>query len=340
MPFKTPHFWYMSPEKRSIMSMLLTPLSAFYQVGQCLNTALKPTHQIPIPVICVGNATAGGSGKTPTAIALHHLLIQCGCAQNPFFLTRGYGARDGSCRVIQNHEDAKRTGDEPKILASHSNTIISKNRYNGAKLAQAQGADCIIMDDGLQNPSLKKDVSLLVVDGGMGFGNRKTLPSGPLRQPLSAVLKNIDAIILIGDDKNAIQQDIPEDIPVFHASITIDTENAPAPSDDYIAFAGLGYPQKFLTTLEKHGYSVKNFHSFADHHPYTQEELTRLCEEAHMLHAQLITTEKDYMRIDEEYKPMISTLPISLKWHDEQALIDFLRPTFKKEHNTAVKEGK
>lgn len=326
MPFKTPSFWYpnTSKERKRIKEYVLYPLSAIYRAAHSVNMLMQAEKTVNIPVICIGNMTAGGSGKTPTAIAIHSVIEKELSFKNPCFLTRGYMAQNTETRRIEDHEPVQDTGDEPKILSSHCKTIISKNRYEGAKLALETGHDLIIMDDGYQNHTLKKDVSILVIDGNTGFGNMKTIPSGPLREPLDSGFKKADAIVFIGNDTGNIIRTIPQDIPVFKARIHADRCNI-NPSTKYLAFCGLATPSKFFDTLTNEKLNIVDHISFPDHHPYTESNVNDLIKKAESYDAKLITTTKDIVKIPRQYHDDIDTLPINLLFDNEQAVASFLK---------------
>lgn len=325
MPSKTPEFWYRQPQSDApFIERLLSPISSLYQLGHCININLKTPGDVSVPVICVGNVTVGGSGKTPTIIALQNLLQTESLYKKPFFLTRGYGAKDTSQRVISVHEPFSSAGDEPLLLRKHAETVLSPNRFQGAKLAQEHGADIILMDDGFQNNTLNKDISLLVIDGKYGFGNGKTLPAGPLREPISNAIRRAHAVIIIGEDKTNILNSIPNNTVVFHAHIEADISELDR-TNSYIGFAGLGLPEKFKDTLEQNEFKLAAFHAFADHHPYTDDDIQTLIDEAQSMNAALITTEKDYVRIPQKFKTQIKTLPIRLIWHNPQDIVSFLK---------------
>ena len=330
MPIKTPAFWYRPFESGApLIEQILSPLSTLYHFGHRLNLARYTTRKVPIPVICVGNVTAGGSGKTPTTIALHKLIKENKIFQTPYFLSRGYGGTSKThSRCIEDHDAAHDTGDEPLLLAKHSKTIISVNRYDGAKLAHDLGADCILMDDGFQNPGLYKDISCLVIDGETGFGNGKLLPAGPLREPPSDAFERADAIIMIGKDKRNIQKSIPTFLPVFHAHIKPSSLDSIDISSPYIAFCGLGRPEKFRDTLIGHNMNIIDFHSFSDHHSYTSKDIEKLIEKAKKKNARLITTEKDYQRIPEQCRQHVTYLSIELVWENEEAILAFFKNAF------------
>ncbi len=328
MPARPPKFWYRDNLSSSapIIEKILSPVSKIYQCVHRLNMHSGKTRKVSIPVICVGNVTVGGSGKTPVVIALKTLITKHNLFKNPYFLSRGYGgSQTTTARCITGHEDARDTGDEPLLLAYHSKTITSVNRHEGAKLAQSLGADCIIMDDGLQNFDLFKDISFLVIDGKAGFGNQKTLPAGPLREPVKTALKRANAAIIIGKDHNNVQAIIANQCPTFSAHIEPSNLNDIDLSQSYIGFAGLGHPKKFHETLQKYNINTLNFHEFPDHHPYSQKEITRLLEEAKRKNATPITTEKDYQRIPEQYRKSIKYLAIKLVWDNEENILNFLK---------------
>ncbi len=303
----------------------MTPLSIIYKLGHKLNLSKAITNTAPIPVICVGNITAGGSGKTPSIIALHKLIEKHKIYNAPYFLSRGYGGSEKSPRRISVHDDANETGDEPLLLASHSNTIISARRYDGAMLAYNMGADIVLMDDGFQNQSLYKDLSFIVINGKTGLGNGKMIPAGPLRESVEDALKRANAVIIIGDDESDIKTIIPKNIPVFKAYIkpsNIDKIDRDAP---YIAFAGLAHPQKFHDTLLENNINIASFHEFSDHHKFSPKEIDRLIKEAKDNGSKLITTEKDYMRIPDKYREFIEYFPIELVWKNEADILQLLR---------------
>jgi tetraacyldisaccharide 4'-kinase len=313
MVMRTPKFWY---QPRGILSILLAPLSWLYQLGDKINQALKPNaYKSPLPVICVGNATAGGGGKTPTVIALTKILSDYNIA----LLTRGYGGNITEPTIVdlKAHTTAQ-VGDEALLLAQHATTIICRNRAEGAKMAEQNNANIIIMDDGLQNNSLHKDITFLVIDRQIDFGNNKVIPAGPLRAPLKTTLNKSDAVICIGAP-------LQSDLPVFESAI--EPQNNIHPSTQYIAFAGLAIPDKFKNTLLDLNASLIGWYPFADHHAYTNDDIQELKDIAKEKSATLITTEKDFVRLSPEQKENIETLPIALRFKDEEAITHFIRKT-------------
>lgn len=314
MPFKTPLFWYRPP---AFLAHVLTPISWLYQLGHSLNQALKPApYKASIPVICIGNAIAGGSGKTPTAIALLKIIKDQNIARNPIFLTRGYSGEITQATLVNKKHSSRDVGDEALLLARHAPTIISANRAEGAKLAEKQKADLIIMDDGLQNNSLHKDLSFLVVDRAVDFGNGKTIPAGPLREPLRKILPKVRAVICIGAAFHY-------DKAVFQASITPD--NKLDKNKSYIAFAGLGRPDKFKNTLIDLNVNLVGWYPFADHHVYTDAEINLLKAEVEKNNAALVTTEKDFARLSMTQSKDIAVLPIKLNFNNPEDIAIYVK---------------
>ncbi len=323
---ETPEFWYEKDIQQSpIKQKILDISSKLYSIGHQLNQSKKTTKQAPVPVICIGNATAGGGGKTPTAIAINKIITNHKIFDAPFFLSRGYGGNASKPRRISVHDTPSSVGDEPLLLVKHSNTIISKERHAGACLAHDLGADCVIMDDGLQNMGLHKDLSFLVVDGKKGFGNHKTIPAGPLREPLEEAFNKVHAVIIIGNDQAGIKSLIPAHLPIFEGSIQPKTRLNLDKKAKYIAFAGLAHPDKFFNTLREHNYNIVEEIPYPDHHPFNEQDIKNLMDLAQKYNAQIITTEKDHVRLSKTYQNMIKVLPVQLCWEDEKAVADFIK---------------
>lgn len=324
---KAPGFWY---QQKSIAALLLSPLSALYiKAGRRHRTRSNPKN-LSIPVICIGNIVSGGSGKTPTSLAVLSLLANAKITLSPFFLTRGYrGKIEGPERVDNSHDPAL-WGDEALLLSRYAPTIVSKNRYAGGILAQDLGADLIIMDDGMQNYTLAKNITFCVVDGKMGFGNEAVLPQGPLRQPLGDGFDLSDAFILIGDDKLGTTSKLPASKPVFKASLQITQDHKTSKETPYIAFCGIGYPDKFKASLTEAGLNIKDFKSFGDHHTYSPKDIADLTNLATAQNARLITTEKDFARLPDFFqKDLIDVLPVEIVFENPDALIAFIKSKIK-----------
>jgi tetraacyldisaccharide 4'-kinase len=320
---RAPAFWWQ--DESAPLARLLRPAGLIYGALAGRRMAM-PGERAPLPVACIGNFTAGGAGKTPTALALAHLLSQAG--ERPAFLSRGYGgALPGPLRVGPRHTAAQ-VGDEPLLLAASGMAIISRDRPAGARLAQESGATAVIMDDGLQNPSLRKDCALAVVDGAIGIGNGLTLPAGPLRAPMAAQWPAVDAILVIG--RGAAGEAMAREAErhgkrVFRGVLMPDPAQARAlRGRRVLAFAGIGRPEKFFETLGACGAVVEAAHAFPDHHPYTPGELAELRQEAEREGLLAVTTEKDLARIAGPDRAGLTGLAVRLWLEDEAGLRDLV----------------
>lgn len=327
MPLKTPPYWYRAqnsppPFEETALSLLSRP----YQWGHKINQNLYRAKKAPIPILCVGNAVAGGSGKTPVAQALMRLIRKHTITGSPYFLTRGYGGALNIPTMISKHQhNHLDCGDEALLLARSAPTVIAPKRIDAAELAAIEGADLGIMDDGLQHAGLIKDITFMVIDGQAGFGNLKTLPAGPLREPLAEAIAKTDAFILIGKDKRGVTNLLPEDKPLFTAHIE-PVESSLPEKGTVVAFAGLGRPEKFYHFLQDLGYDIRAWHPYPDHHSYTDEDLQTLTKSAKEHNAALVTTEKDYMRLLHEPQAKdIKHIAINAVFGTESELVSFLK---------------
>ncbi len=320
---KTPGFWY---KKSSGFEKILSPVADLYTKLGRRHREKSQAKKLAIPVICVGNIVSGGSGKTPTAIALLQLIQSSKISLSPFFLTRGYrGKISGPERVDDTHDPAL-WGDEALLLSRYAPTVVSKNRYAGGMLAQNLEADLILMDDGMQNYSLTKDITFCVVDGTMGFGNEAVVPQGPLRQPLEDGYSLTDAFIIIGTDEQNLASKIPPTKPTFHASLKVKSDFNLSKTQPYIAFCGIGFPQKFETSLKNEGLNIIDFKSFGDHHGYTPRDIVDLGNLAEKKNARLITTEKDYARLPDFFrKQFVDVLPVEIIFDNPDMIVDFIK---------------
>jgi len=292
---RAPRFWWDKPEA---VAALLSPFATIY--GAVASRRLEqPGARIGIPVICVGNLTVGGAGKTPTAIEVARVLIDAG--ERPYFLTRGYGGRLAGPVVVEEGHTAVQVGDEPLLLARIAPTVVAANRVAGAELARDKGASVVVMDDGFQNPSLAKDLSILVIDGGRGIGNACVIPAGPLRAPLAPQLDRTDAILIVGNTTGAapvLEATRKRKLPLFHASLDPDRVTADALAGmRVLAFAAIGDPEKFFATVAAAGINAAATRAFPDHHRFSIKEARTLLDEATRKGLLLLTTEKDMARI-------------------------------------------
>ena len=321
---RAPAFW--AAERGGIAACALTPLSWLYQLGARGRDVLTRPAEAGVPVICVGNFTAGGAGKTPTVLALAALLAEAGA--HAHILTRGYGGSEGGpLRVDPARHDAHAVGDEALLLARAAPTWLSRNRAVGAEAATSAGASILLVDDGMQTPGLAKDLCLAVVDGGAGFGNGHLLPAGPLREPLARGLRRAHALVLVGDDRRGALAALGEhDLPVIEADLVPGDEARTLRERPVVAFAGIGRPEKFFETLEDAGCAVIARHAFADHHRYKPGEIAAIVEQAKEQDAQPVTTEKDYVRLPPDAREKVRTLPVTLAWRNPSAVRDLLAP--------------
>jgi tetraacyldisaccharide 4'-kinase len=326
---RAPGFWWNSP---GFVSALLAPFAAIY--GDIAAARMRrPGERASVPVICVGNPTLGGAGKTPAALAIAHLLQAEG--EQPFFISRGYGGREtGPLRVDSDRHDAREVGDEPLLLAHAFPTVVARDRVAGAKLAAEQGASAVVLDDGFQNPALHKDLALLVVDGASGIGNGRVLPAGPLRAPLSPQLKLAHRLVRVGAGaagETVARIAAAMAVPLLDARLVPESAAAASLSGrTVLAFAGIGHPGKFFTTLAETGAELAECRAFADHHFYSADDARSLLETARARKLLLVTTEKDLVRMKgdpalAELAKSARALPVRLKFDDDTAVRALLK---------------
>jgi tetraacyldisaccharide 4'-kinase len=307
-----PEFW----SRGGWVPSLLSPVAHAYAAMGAARRAWTASYRASVPVICVGNLTLGGAGKTPIVESLARLFTARG--RSPHILTRGYGgSAAGPLRVDPARHGADEVGDEALLLARVAPVWVARDRAAGARAAVKAGALRLLLDDGFQNPTLAKDVSLLAIDGVYGFGNGRVIPAGPLREPAPVGLARADAVVVIGEDRAGIAQHLA--VPMLRAEL------APINAADFagrrvLAFAGIGRPEKFFASLEGAGATLAARHAFPDHHRYRPSELGKLADEASALSAALVTTEKDSVRLPPAWRARVETLAVAIQWRDEVAL--------------------
>lgn len=326
---REPPFWW---RESGAYAQALAPLAALY--GAIAGARLaRSGARADIPVICIGNLTVGGGGKTPTAIAVARMLLAAG--RRPAFLTRGYGGRCAGPALVTRGGSAAEFGDEPLLLARIAPTIVARDRVAGARAAVAGGADVIVMDDGLQNPALAKTVALVALDGRRGIGNGRVIPAGPLRAPLARQLDHVSALIVIGEAGSSAREVIRagqrRGLPIFTARLEPGSDVAAALKErPVLAYAGIADPEKFFATLVQANIMVAQKHRFPDHYIYTAADADSLLAAAAHAGLQLVTTEKDAARLSadpalSELAAQSTALPVTLVVEDDRRLGAFLR---------------
>ncbi len=322
---RAPGFWM--ARKPSLLARALQPIGWLYGQATARQMAGEGTR-VGVPVICVGNFVAGGAGKTPVAIALARMLIDDG--RSVAFLSRGYGGvkRVDPVQVDANVDDARAVGDEPLLLARIAPCFVGADRVRSARMAIEAGAGALVLDDGLQNPALAKDLAVAVVDGVTGFGNGLCVPAGPLRAPVAMQAPHASALVVIGGDEAAISEirrALP-DKPLFPANLEPDAlAAAPLIGREVVAFAGIARPEKFYATLRRVGAQIVATRNFPDHHIFSPREIEALTEEATRRGALLATTEKDRVRLSPKQARAVVTLPVTLRFEEPRMVKSMLR---------------
>jgi tetraacyldisaccharide 4'-kinase len=315
---RPPAFWSGPPD--SLPARLLHPLGSL--AGAITSRrAARPGFRAAVPVICCGNATLGGAGKTVVALDIAQRLQACG--RRVSVLLRGYGGAARGPRLVRPGDDSALVGDEALLLAEVAPTWIGADRAASARAATAAGADVLVLDDGLQNPTLHKDLSLLVVDGGSGFGNGRLFPAGPLRETVAAAAARCGAAVLIGPDRAGVAVAVPN-LMVLRARLVPRPEIAALVGRPVLAFAGIGRPEKFFATLAGAGARLAGAVAFPDHHPYRAAEIHRLLDRAARLGAVPVTTAKDAVRIPATLREEIDVIRVRLVWDDPASLDELL----------------
>ena len=317
---RPPAFWLHGV--RSFWPVLLAPIGVVVGAVTARRIA-RPGWRAPVPVICCGNVTVGGAGKTTLALDLADRLRARGVAVH--VLLRGYGGESRGVHRVAPGDPVSLVGDEALLLAEIAPTWVGADRAASARAAVATGAQALLLDDGLQNPTLAKDLSLLVVDGGSGFGNGHVLPAGPLREPVAAGAARCQAAVLIGADETGAVVRLPAELPLLRARLEQGPEIAGLIGQRVLAFAGIARPEKFFDGLEQAGVTIVARRPFPDHHPYTAPEIQDILETAKRLDAIAVTTPKDAVRLPLVLRARVRVVGVRLVWDDE-AVIETLLP--------------
>lgn len=322
---RAPGFWHGEP---GLLSALLSPLGLIYAGATRRRLAQGPRQRVGVPVICVGNLNAGGTGKTPVVIALAERLRDRGVVAHA--VSRGHGGTlDGPVRVDERRHSASETGDEPLLLAAFLPTWVAKDRVAGAQAAVAAGAQVILLDDGFQNPGLAHDLSIVVVDAHVGFGNGRVIPAGPLREPIKTGLARAEIVLSVGDAaaqaRFSARWGQAVTLPRVSGSLEPLPMGLPLKGLPVLAFAGIGRPEKFFQTLKAMGADIRATHALSDHQPLSDALMTRMLREARAIGAQVVTTEKDAVRLPSPLRAQVMTVPVRLRvadWGPVDAALD------------------
>ena len=320
MMLKAPKFWYL--KKDSFLSNSLYPFSLIFRLGTKIRNLVSNEKHSNLPVICVGNIVIGGAGKTPVALKIGNMLKESG--YNPHFVSKGYGGLEKNNTLVKDWHSPNSVGDESLLLSEIAPTWIGIDRNRSFKLASDNGADCIVMDDGFQNPTLQKDFSIIVINGEQGFGNKRVIPSGPLRESINRGLSRTNLVITIGDISESVKDKIPKHIPIIEANFKIKEDDLMLKGQKVTAFAGIAYPEKFFNSLKLLKANIVDKISYSDHHIYNENDLLYLAEIANKNNSILVSTKKDIVRIPKSFRSLVRTIDGFIQLNDEKLLLEIL----------------
>lgn len=316
---QAPLFWYGDRARPGWRSRALAPLAALYATGTARRLKRPAGHTAKCPVICIGNINAGGTGKTPATMAIVQRFQDWGIT--PHVVSRGYGGSlTGPVQVDPLTHRANETGDEPLLLAAFCPTWVAKDRAQGVRAAEQAGAQVILLDDGFQSPAVAQDLALIVVDAAKGFGNGRVMPAGPLREPVQVGMARGDLVLSVGAPpaQRAFGAQWHNQISLPHLKGALQPLRMGMDFNGLrvLAFAGIGHPEKFFTTVKSLGAEIVKSQALDDHQPLTDALMKRLELEAAALGAQLVTTEKDAVRLPADFRRKVLTVPVRLEVED------------------------
>jgi tetraacyldisaccharide 4'-kinase len=312
---KAPQFWY---EPNTWKAKFLYPLGYFYNLLTLLRGKLAKPQSYSCLTICIGNLNVGGTGKTPTTIALAQHFLKKGLQVH--VVSRGYkGKFQGTFLVDPQKHKSDEVGDEPLLMSEFTSVWVSNKRKNGIAAAENAGAQIVLLDDGFQDPSFHKDFSLIVVDGEKGFGNKKCMPAGPLRENIVQGFKRADALVIVGQRIYKFDT-FPTHLKIIHSTLKPTETGMNWKEGKYLAFAGIADPSKFFKTLRSLGANLIDCVALSDHQNLDGQVLKRLERKANSAHAQLVTTEKDAVRLSNTFRKKVLSLPVRIEFDDKNEL--------------------
>ena len=324
---KAPKFWFSEKNLALFFANILFPLSVIWKFFSTRRIMNGKYEEFTIPIICVGNINIGGSGKTPTTIALAKIFLEN--KTKVHIISKGYKGIIKGPKKVTETDDAYHVGDEPVLMSKFAPVWVAKNRKNAIIAAIKDGAELLILDDGFQDPSIKKTFSIITVDAEIAFGNRKILPSGPLREPISAALSRADVLLVIGRkhqrERFIKSIKVPKELNVFGAEMQVVKSGIYLDKARFVAVAGIAHPEKFFNSIQKFGGKITKKFSLPDHENYTPRLLRKLKKASLNNNAQLITTEKDFVRIPKNERHNFIFLPIKLQFSEELELINSIK---------------